>query len=112
MQEILADMEHMLAQGKVDMPLTLCFAAARRDDLLLQRLLKRGLDPNELDREGHNALVRRTFYSIMCCKDKTSFIAGLCSILQPQMEAKSVWFFFWIMEQILTKEVIFCCIFC
>ncbi|XP_041992405.1 potassium channel AKT1-like [Salvia splendens] len=56
MQEILADMEHMLAQGKVDMPLTLCFAAARQDDLLLQRLLKRGLDPNELDREGHNAL--------------------------------------------------------
>lgn len=57
MKEILADTEHMLAQGRVDLPLTLCFAAARQDDLLLQRLLKRGLDPNELDRDGRNALV-------------------------------------------------------
>ncbi|XP_057810433.1 potassium channel AKT1-like [Salvia miltiorrhiza] len=56
MQEILADTEHMLTQGRVDMPLTLCFAAARKDDLLLQRMLKRGLDPNELDRDGRNPL--------------------------------------------------------
>lgn len=58
MQEILADTEDMLAQGRVDMPLNLCFAAARQDDLLLNRLLQRGLDPNELDRDGRNALVR------------------------------------------------------
>lgn len=58
MQEILADTEHLLAQGRVDMPLNLCFAAARQDDVLLHRLLKRGLDPNELDRDGRNALVR------------------------------------------------------
>ncbi|KAH6774261.1 K+ transporter 1 [Perilla frutescens var. frutescens] len=56
MQEILADTEHLLAQGRVDVPLTLCFAAARKDDILLHRLLKRGMEPNELDRNGRNAL--------------------------------------------------------
>lgn len=57
MQVILTDSEHMLAHGTMDVPLTLCFAAAREDDLLLHRLLRRGLDPNELDRNGRNALV-------------------------------------------------------
>lgn len=57
MQEILYDTEHMLAHGRMDVPLTLCFAAARQDDLLLHRLLKRGLEPNELDTNGRSALV-------------------------------------------------------
>ncbi|KAL7150722.1 hypothetical protein ABFS83_05G132500 [Erythranthe nasuta] len=56
MQEILTDTEHMLAHGRMDVPLSLCFAASREDDLLLHHLLRRGLDPNELDSNGRNAL--------------------------------------------------------
>ncbi|KAI3468309.1 hypothetical protein Pfo_024972 [Paulownia fortunei] len=55
-QEILTYTEHMLAHGRMDMPLSLCFAAARGYDLLLHHLLRRGLDPNELDSNGRNAL--------------------------------------------------------
>lgn len=57
MQSIFIDTEHMLAHGRMDMPLSLCFAAARGDDLLLQHLLRRGMDPNELDNDGLSALV-------------------------------------------------------
>lgn len=60
MESILADTENMLAQGRMDMPLTLCFAANRGDDLLLNQLLRRGMDPNELDNNGRTALVRNT----------------------------------------------------
>ncbi|KAK6273140.1 PREDICTED: potassium channel AKT1 [Theobroma cacao] len=56
MEEILHETEHMLARGRMDLPLSLCFAAARRDDLLLQQLLKRGSDPNEQDNDGRTAL--------------------------------------------------------
>ncbi|KAI3454037.1 hypothetical protein Pfo_010700 [Paulownia fortunei] len=56
MQAILTDTEHMLAHGRMDVPLSLCFAAAREDDLLLQHLLRRGLDPDELDSNGRTAL--------------------------------------------------------
>ncbi|KAK6116866.1 hypothetical protein DH2020_049396 [Rehmannia glutinosa] len=58
MQAILTDTEHMLAHGRMDVPLSLCFAAAREDDLLLHHLLRRGLEPNELDRNGRTALAR------------------------------------------------------
>lgn len=57
MQEILNYTEQMLTHGRVDMPLTLCFAAARGDDLLLNHLLRRGMDTNELDANGRSALV-------------------------------------------------------
>ncbi|KAH1124574.1 hypothetical protein AAZX31_06G068000 [Glycine max] len=56
MDVILAETEAMLARGKMDMPITTCFAVTRNDDLLLHRLLKRGSDPNELDRSGKTAL--------------------------------------------------------
>ncbi|KAJ6697888.1 POTASSIUM CHANNEL AKT1 [Salix purpurea] len=56
MEGILKDTEHMLTQGRMDLPLTLCFAAMRGDDLLLHRLLKQGSDPNELDDNGRTAL--------------------------------------------------------
>ncbi|ESQ29631.1 hypothetical protein EUTSA_v10023251mg [Eutrema salsugineum] len=56
MKSILADTEHMLAQGKMDLPLSLCFAAARGDDLLLHQLLRRGASPNEMDKNGRTAL--------------------------------------------------------
>lgn len=57
MHEILTYTEQMLAHGRMDMPLSLCFAAARGDDLLLNHLLRRGMDPNEFDSNGRNALV-------------------------------------------------------
>lgn len=57
MEGILVEIENMLARGRMDLPLTLCFAALRGDDLLLHQLLKRGLDPNESDSNGRTALV-------------------------------------------------------
>uniref|UniRef100_M1CU62 Potassium channel n=1 Tax=Solanum tuberosum TaxID=4113 RepID=M1CU62_SOLTU len=56
MTAILADIEHMLTQGRMDMPLSLCFAANRGDDLLLRQLLKKGMDPNESDSNGRTVL--------------------------------------------------------
>ncbi|KAK6139608.1 hypothetical protein DH2020_026649 [Rehmannia glutinosa] len=56
MEGVLLETENMLARGRMDLPLTLCFAALRGDDLLLHHLLKRGLDPNELDNNGRTAL--------------------------------------------------------
>ncbi|KAJ4826597.1 RAC-alpha serine/threonine-protein kinase [Turnera subulata] len=56
MEAILTDIEQMLAHGRVDLPLTLCFAAMRGDDLLLHQLLKRGSVPNECDSSGRTAL--------------------------------------------------------
>ncbi|KAF5482122.1 hypothetical protein F2P56_002714 [Juglans regia] len=56
MSEVLVETENMLAHGRMDLPLSLCFAALRGDDLLLHQLLKRGLDPNESDNNGRSAL--------------------------------------------------------
>lgn len=56
MEGVLLETEHMLARGRMDLPLTLCFATLRSDDLLLHHLLKRGLDPNESDNNGRSAL--------------------------------------------------------
>ncbi|KAL8234928.1 hypothetical protein R6Q59_021028 [Mikania micrantha] len=56
MEGVLLETEHMLARGRMDLPLSLCFAALRGDDLLLQKLLERGLDPNESDNNGRTAL--------------------------------------------------------
>ncbi|KAL3829978.1 hypothetical protein ACJIZ3_018780 [Penstemon smallii] len=56
MEGVLLETENMLAHGRMDLPLTLCFAAVRGDDLLLHHLLKRGLDPNEADNLGRTAL--------------------------------------------------------
>lgn len=57
MEGVLAETQNMMAQGRMDLPLSLCFAAVRGDDLLLHQLLKRGLDPNEADNSGRTALV-------------------------------------------------------
>lgn len=62
MEGILVEIENMLARGRMDLPLTLCFAALRGDDLLLHHLLKRGLDPNECDSNGKTALVSLCLY--------------------------------------------------
>lgn len=57
MEELLNETEHMLARGNMELPLSLCFAAMRGDDLLLHQLLRRGLDPNEVDKDGRTAMV-------------------------------------------------------
>ncbi|GFY80930.1 K+ transporter 1 [Actinidia rufa] len=56
MEGVLLATEKMLAQGRMDLPLSLCFATLREDDLLLQWLLRRGLDLNESDNNGRTAL--------------------------------------------------------
>ncbi|CAL1359331.1 unnamed protein product [Linum trigynum] len=56
MEGVLLETENMLAHGRMDIPLSLCFAAMRGDDLLLHQLLKRGLDPNESDNNNRAAL--------------------------------------------------------
>ncbi|KAI3888915.1 hypothetical protein MKX03_001080 [Papaver bracteatum] len=56
MQKVLIDTEKMLAHGKLDLPLSLCFPSRRGDDLLLYQLLKKGEDPNETDNIGRTAL--------------------------------------------------------
>ncbi|RZR93724.1 hypothetical protein BHM03_00022291 [Ensete ventricosum] len=57
MEGVLREIENMLTHGRLDLPLTLSFAVIRGDDLLLHQLLRRGLDPNESDSNGHSALV-------------------------------------------------------
>ncbi|XP_074562399.1 potassium channel AKT1-like [Curcuma longa] len=56
MEGLLKEIESMLTRGRLDLPLTLCFAILREDDFLLHQLLRRGLDPNESDNNGHTAL--------------------------------------------------------
>ncbi|XP_059460483.1 potassium channel AKT1-like [Corylus avellana] len=56
MEEILTDTEHLLSWGRMCLPLSLCFATTRDDDQLLQQLLRRGSDPNEMDNGGRTAL--------------------------------------------------------
>lgn len=63
MEGVLLETENMLARGRMDLPLSLCFAALRGDDLLLHQLLKRGLDPNESDNNGRTALVCLTHFN-------------------------------------------------
>uniref|UniRef100_A0A0E0C5B3 Potassium channel n=1 Tax=Oryza meridionalis TaxID=40149 RepID=A0A0E0C5B3_9ORYZ len=56
MAGVVKEIESMLARGNLDLPITLCFAVTRGDDFLLHQLLKRGMDPNESDNDGHTAL--------------------------------------------------------
>ncbi|KAL6984857.1 RAC-alpha serine/threonine-protein kinase [Sarracenia purpurea var. burkii] len=56
MEGVLLETENMLASGRMDLPLSLCFAAQRDDDLLLHQLLRRGLDANESDNNGRTPL--------------------------------------------------------
>nr|CAI77627.1 potassium uptake channel [Zea mays] len=56
MMGVLKEIENMLARGRLDLPVTLCFAVNKGDDFMLHQLLKRGLDPNESDNNGHTAL--------------------------------------------------------
>ncbi|CAM0881894.1 unnamed protein product [Alopecurus aequalis] len=53
---VLKEIENMLTRGRLDLPITLCFAVTRGDDHLVHQLLKRNLDPNESDQDGRTAL--------------------------------------------------------
>ncbi|XP_029129980.1 potassium channel AKT1 isoform X2 [Cajanus cajan] len=55
MEGVLVEIENMIARGRMDLPVSVCFAAARGEDLLLQ-LLKKGMDPNESDNNRRTAL--------------------------------------------------------
>ncbi|XP_057537092.1 potassium channel AKT1-like isoform X1 [Amaranthus tricolor] len=55
-KESLAEVEKMISNGRLDLPLSLCFAAVNGDDILMHRLLKRGVDPNESEHNGRTAL--------------------------------------------------------
>jgi potassium channel len=63
---VLKEIENMLARGRLDLPITLCFAVNKGDDFMLHQLLKRGLDPNESDNNGHTALVRIYLDACVC----------------------------------------------
>ncbi|GER42021.1 AKT1-like K+ channel 1, partial [Striga asiatica] len=54
---MLTDTNHMLANGRMDVPLSLCFVNAHADDLLLHYLLRWGRELNELYRNNSTALV-------------------------------------------------------
>nr|GEZ12108.1 potassium channel AKT1-like [Tanacetum cinerariifolium] len=55
LQELM-ETENILARCRLDLPLSLCFATLRGDDLLRHKLLKQGLDANESDNNGRTAL--------------------------------------------------------
>lgn len=56
------EIESMLSKGKMDLPISLIYAANKPDDMLLHQLLKKGSDPNEIDNKtGRTALVRILF---------------------------------------------------
>ncbi|KAI4379900.1 hypothetical protein MLD38_006139 [Melastoma candidum] len=56
MEEILKETEHLLARGRMEVPLSLGFAATRDDHQLLHQLLRHGSDPNEADKNGRTAM--------------------------------------------------------
>ncbi|XP_072992094.1 potassium channel AKT1-like isoform X2 [Typha latifolia] len=66
---VLKEIENMLTRGRLDLPLTLCFAVNRGDDLLVQQLLRRGFDPNESDNNGRTALhIAASKGSVQCVR--------------------------------------------
>ncbi|XP_058724846.1 potassium channel AKT6-like isoform X2 [Vicia villosa] len=57
LEGVMAEIEILLARGKMDLPISLIFAAHKGDDIMLHELLKKGSDPNEIDNKtGKTAL--------------------------------------------------------
>ncbi|XP_045799570.1 potassium channel AKT1-like [Trifolium pratense] len=48
----MSEVETLLSTGKMDLPISLVFAAEKDDDMLLHQLLKKGSDPNEIDHKN------------------------------------------------------------
>ncbi|KAL5071427.1 hypothetical protein RYX36_022314 [Vicia faba] len=57
LEGVMAEIETLLARGKMDLPISLIFAAYKGDDIMLHELLKKGSDPSEIDNKtGKTAL--------------------------------------------------------
>ncbi|CAA7403136.1 unnamed protein product [Spirodela intermedia] len=56
MEAVLREAESTLGSVRTDLPVSLCFAAMRADDLLMHQLLRRGMDPNESDNHRRTPL--------------------------------------------------------
>ena len=56
--ELSKEIDQLLAKGRMDVPVSLCFAASIGDTLLMEQLLKRGMDPNESDSNNRMPLVK------------------------------------------------------
>ncbi|KAF9606385.1 hypothetical protein IFM89_025074 [Coptis chinensis] len=56
LEEFLMETENMLARDRVDLPVSLCFAASKGDERLLHKLLNQDWYPNEVDDNGQTAL--------------------------------------------------------
>jgi ankyrin repeat protein len=54
--ELSKEIEQLLAKGRMDIPVSLCFVASIGDTLLMEQLLKRGMDPNESDSNSRTPL--------------------------------------------------------
>lgn len=102
MEEILTDTEHLLARGRLSLPLSLCFAATRGDDLLLQQLLRRGSDPNEVDNGGRTALVCRSSFPRHTFFFFFYFLSFLRTIFH--LRTQLVFFFFFCCNSILQHQ--------
>ena len=57
METALEETEKKLTRGRVEIPVSLCFAIVEGYELLLRHLLKEGLDPNEPNINGMTPLV-------------------------------------------------------
>lgn len=108
MEGILVEIENMIARGRMDLPLTLCFAALRGDDLLLNHLLKRGVDPNESDNNGRTALVSIFLFYRTSFTDSSWPLKHFVrfSILQQLKGMRIVWFSCLMLGLIPIAEVI------
>jgi len=60
-------MEQSLAKGTMDVPVSLCFVASIGDTLLMEELLKNGMDPNESDSNSRTPLHIATAYGFEDC---------------------------------------------
>jgi hypothetical protein len=58
--ELTSEIESLLAEGGVELSLSVCFAAAQGNIELMKQVLGRGEDPNKADYSGRTPLVRNT----------------------------------------------------
>ncbi len=58
--ELTSEIESLLAEGGVDLSLSVCFAAAQGNIELMKQVLGRGEDPNKADYSGRTPLVHNT----------------------------------------------------
>jgi len=72
--ELSKEIEQLIAKGRMDVPASLCFVASIGDSLLMEQLLKSGMDPNESDCNSCTPLVN---FKIKIHFDHYSFMVFL-----------------------------------